>query len=145
MTIRLRAHHLLCMLTFVGKGYSPAFVENYRQIARRLTAGEAIELVDGPDDICAPLLCGDAHCFGESVIERDRLAAAAVAKVTGRPVATGTVLMPDEILLDRLRAAFRGEAMRPACAGCEWSDLCSRVAAEGYPGVQVGRAPASGR
>ncbi len=77
--------------------------------------------MDGPDDICAPAaLRTTAHCFGESVIEGDRLAAAAVARVTGRPVATGTVLMPDEILLDRLRAAFRGEAMRPACAGCEW-------------------------
>ena len=93
----------------------------------------------------AYLLCGDAHCFAESVIERDRLAAAAVAALTAQPVASGTVLMPDEILLDRLRAAFRGEAIRSACAGCEWSDLCSRVAAEGYPGVQVGQAPASGR
>ena len=26
MTIRLRAHHLLCLLTYAGKGYSPAFI-----------------------------------------------------------------------------------------------------------------------
>ncbi len=58
MTVRLRGHHLLCMLTFVGKGYSPAFVENYDRIAGRLSEGEDILLVDGPDDICAPLLCG---------------------------------------------------------------------------------------
>ncbi len=55
MTVRLRAHHLLCMLTYVGKGYSPAFVENYEVIAARLSAGEEIELVAGPDDICGPL------------------------------------------------------------------------------------------
>ncbi|OWU61413.1 2Fe-2S ferredoxin, partial [Staphylococcus aureus] len=40
MTIRLRGHHLLCMLTYVGKGYSPAFVENYDAMAGRLGRGE---------------------------------------------------------------------------------------------------------
>ena len=49
MTVRLRAHHLLCMLTYVGKGYSPAFVENYEAIAARLSAGEEIEMVAGPE------------------------------------------------------------------------------------------------
>ena len=29
MTVRLRAHHLLCMLTYVGKGYSPAFCAGF--------------------------------------------------------------------------------------------------------------------
>ena len=76
MTVRLRAHHLLCMLTYVGNGYSPAFVENYEVIAARLSAGEEIELVAGPDDICVPLTADpDAHCHGASVIERDRAAA----------------------------------------------------------------------
>src|SRR5712672_2376586 len=76
LTVRLRAHHLLCMLTFVGEGYSPAFTENYRSIARRLSAGEEIELVSGPDDICAPLMEGaDPHCLKASVIDRDAAAA----------------------------------------------------------------------
>ena len=61
------------MLTFVGKGYSEAFTENYRSIAGRLSAGEDILVVEGPDDVCAPLL-GDrnAHCFDDSVGDRDR-------------------------------------------------------------------------
>ena len=32
MTIKLRAHHLLCLLTYVGKGYSPAFTANYDRV-----------------------------------------------------------------------------------------------------------------
>ena len=76
MTIRLRAHHLLCLLTYVGKGYSPAFTANYDAIAERLSRGEDILLVSGPDDICAPLLDEpEPHCLNEGVIERDRLAA----------------------------------------------------------------------
>ena len=29
MTLALRAHHLLCMLTYAGRGYSPDFVRNF--------------------------------------------------------------------------------------------------------------------
>ena len=39
MTVRLRAHHLLCLLTYVGKGYSPAFTANYDKVVRRLGEG----------------------------------------------------------------------------------------------------------
>jgi len=53
--VRLRAHHLLCILTFAGKGYSPAFVANMAGVVARIGAGEPIEVVAGPDDICAPL------------------------------------------------------------------------------------------
>ena len=38
MTVRLRAHHLLCMLTYVGKGYTAAFTANYDRIVERLNA-----------------------------------------------------------------------------------------------------------
>ena len=55
MTVRLRGHHLLCLLAYKGEGYSPAFIANLDRIAARLTAGEDAVLVDGPDDICAPL------------------------------------------------------------------------------------------
>ena len=76
MTIRLRPHHLLCLLTYSGKGYSAAFTANYDVIAGRISQGEDVLIVEGPDDICAPLL-GDSepHCWRDSVTERDRLAA----------------------------------------------------------------------
>ena len=62
MTVRLRAHHLLCMLTYIGKGYSPAFTDNMTVIAGRVSAGENVEIVDGPDEICAPRLAeANAH------------------------------------------------------------------------------------
>ena len=42
MTVRLRAHHLLCLLTYVGKGYSPAFTANYDKMVKRLAGGEDV-------------------------------------------------------------------------------------------------------
>ncbi len=128
--IRLRPHHLLCLLTYAGKGYTPAFTANFDAIAERLNGGEAIAVVDGPDDICAPLLDDpDAHCRRDSVTARDRLAAEALS---GFLENAGT--LPD---IAALRSAFAAGTIRTACAGCEWSGLCSDIAASGFAGTRV--------
>lgn len=140
MTVRLRPHHLLCMLTYVGKGYTPDFMANYDVIVARLGAGEDIEIVAGPDDICAPLLAGaDHHCHNESVVERDRLAGLDVARVLGltEAIGPGTWLEIDSARLEAMRGAFALGATRSACGGCEWSDLCTGVAAQGFAAVRL--------
>ncbi|HEY8595159.1 MAG TPA: DUF1284 domain-containing protein [Devosiaceae bacterium] len=146
MTVRLRPHHLLCMLTYVGKGYTPAFTASYDAIVQRLGKGEDILLVAGPDDICAPL-CGTAedHCGNESPAERDRSAAIALEGMLDAPVVAGRILHIDTGTLDDMRRAFASGLIRSACAGCQWFDLCSRVAAEGFAGARLAIAtPAQG-
>lgn len=139
MTVRLRPHHLLCMLTFVGKGYTPDFVENYHAIAARLNAGESIVIVEGPDDLCQPLTHAlDAHCFGESVNGRDQRAAQAVSALLHIPVQPGAEIILDAALLARLRQAFSHGDVRNACEGCEWSGLCDGVALGDYAGAVIG-------
>ena len=138
MAIQLRPHHLLCMLTFIGKGYSPAFVANLEQVVRRLATGtETIEIVAGPDDICAPLLreCGepgeaDCHCHRASVLERDRLATESISVLLDRPLDPGTHFLHAD--LDELRAAFAAGTIREACTGCQWKPLCDGIAATGF-------------
>ncbi|MER9583331.1 DUF1284 domain-containing protein [Mesorhizobium sp. M0276] len=133
MTIRLRAHHLLCLLTYVGKGYSPAFTANYDGIAERLSRGEGILLVSSPDDVCGPLLDEpEPHCLNESVFERDRLAAQDLEELLARPIRVGASLDLDASMLARMRQAFSAGRVRKACGGCEWSGLCSTIAAGGY-------------
>lgn len=136
--IHLRPHHLLCLLTYAGKGYSADFVQNYDRIAARLSAGEEIEIVDGPDDICAPLLTEDApHCHGDSVVERDTLAARDVGALLGLEITLGVRLVIDAARLTRLRAGFAHGESRLACLGCDWADLCTDVAQGGFAGVRV--------
>ena len=136
MTVRLRPHHLLCVLTYVGRGYSPAFTANMTAVAERLGAGEAVEIVAGPDDICAPLLdAPDPHCHRASVMERDRAAAHDLHDLLGLDVRTGARLVLDENVIHRLRAAFASHQIRSACAGCEWVDLCGSIAANGFDGA----------
>jgi hypothetical protein len=137
MTIRLRPHHMLCLLTYVGKGYTPGFAANYNALSLRLSQGEEIEIVAGPDDICAPLL-GEAapHCWRDSVIARDQAAAKSLQSL-GLNIAPGKTLKLDGPTLAHLRDAFAQGIIRPACAGCEWNDLCSTIAKTGFDDVRV--------
>lgn len=139
MTIALRAHHLLCLLTYSGTGYSPAFVANFDSVVRRLQAGEAAKLTLGPDTLCAPL-CeeeGDcAHCHDAGVLQRDQRTVHDLAPLLGG-LDSGRPLVLDAALVARLRAAFAQGAIRSACADCPWDAMCTRVAASGYAGVRL--------
>ncbi|TIP33788.1 MAG: DUF1284 domain-containing protein, partial [Mesorhizobium sp.] len=111
-------------LTYVGKGYSPAFTANYNVVVKRLAGGEDILIVSGPDDVCAPLLNeGEPHCLGESAARRDEVAAQDVADLLGRPLVAGARLELDPSTLARMREAFTSGLTRKACPGCEWFEL----------------------
>lgn len=136
MTVALRAHHLLCVLTYVGEGYNAAFIANYDAIVARLAAGEKIRIVDGPDDICAPLCDhGGAHCLKPDITERDRYASRDIEALICVPVTAGQPFKLDTRRLTRLRDAFSRGTIRSACRGCQWFDLCSRIARQQYAGA----------
>ncbi|MEJ1172882.1 DUF1284 domain-containing protein [Agrobacterium sp. CMT1] len=131
------------MLTYVGKGYTSGFVENYDRVADRLNAGEEdIELVDGPDDICEGLLCeSHAHCFNEGVVKRDETARVSVSVLLGETLAAGQRLQATPEFLAKMRLAFAAGDIRQACRGCQWNRLCDRIAASGFAGVKIGEQP----
>ncbi|AQZ52333.1 DUF1284 domain-containing protein [Martelella mediterranea] len=147
MTVRLRPHHLLCMLTYAGKGYSPAFTANMTVVVGRIAGGEPVEIVEGPDDICKPLLSEpDPHCYRESVQVRDRRASQDVGQLLGVSISAGELPALTEGRLDMLRQAFRdGDIraacrdgdIRAACRDCEWQELCGRIADNAFSGTAL--------
>lgn len=139
MTIALRAHHLLCVLTYVGKGYDATFVANYDAIARRIAAGEGIRMVSGPDDVCAPLCQAYAapHCLGRRSARRDRRAARDLAPLLGRTLVPGARLRLDGEHMAYLRQAFAQQSVRAACRGCQWHALCTSVAQNGFARTRI--------
>jgi hypothetical protein len=138
MTVSLRAHHLLCLLTYLGKGYTPAFVANYSRIVRRLNNGETVRLVSGPDDLCRPMLTEpNCHCHNESVRLRDDQAAADVSKVLGVNLDNADDLLLDADRVRRLREAFATGLVRTACNGCEWHQLCTGIAQNNFRGCRL--------
>lgn len=136
MTVRLRGHHLLCMLTYKGEGYSPAFIANFDSIIARVAQGEAVELVKGADDICTCLLAekADAHCLNESVSLRDELA---LAQIENEAFSLGKKFTLDAKKLSSLRAAFAQKRIRAACDGCEWHALCTAIADNGFKNARL--------
>lgn len=147
MTIRLRGHHLLCLLSYVGAGYSRAFVENADALAARLTAGEGVVLVEGPDDLCAPRLATETehHCFTEDVAARDLAALRDVGRLLGRELAPGSRMSLSAARIAHMRRAFSQGTIRPACAGCSWRGLCDSISAGGFAEGKLRPPPPCGR
>ncbi len=47
----LRGHHLICLHFFNGEGYDKVFIDNLRDILKRIDK-EEIKITHGPDDVC---------------------------------------------------------------------------------------------
>lgn len=137
--VRLRGHHLLCILTFAGRGYSPAFVDAMAEIVDRLAAGEPVEIVDGPDDICAAhvLESADPHCLLARPFHRDALALADVGRVFGLDLRAGYCFTPPPGWLAAMQRAFAAGTIRSACAGCPWDAFCSEIAEADYAAARL--------
>ncbi len=50
--MNIRAHHLLCMKYFKGKGYSKEFVSNFYKVIKKLKDNSIIKVINHPDVIC---------------------------------------------------------------------------------------------
>ncbi|MBE3556730.1 MAG: DUF1284 domain-containing protein [Firmicutes bacterium] len=117
--MKLRAHHLLCTQGFVGMGYSDAFTRNMADVVARMDAGEAIEVVDLCDDICAacPHRKGTA-CGASDHAEADIQALDARARAQ-LGFAVGEVV--DVSLIHRsLRQRPVAQKLPEICVGCQW-------------------------
>jgi hypothetical protein len=86
MTVRLRGHHLLCLLGYRGMGYSPEYVANMTAVHERLRREPQtpVALVDGPDDLCACFPRDrESHCERAGVGSRDETVLARLGLRTG--------------------------------------------------------------
>lgn len=124
------------MLTYIGRGYSPAFSLRMTQVLRRLQGGGSVKIAAGPDAICAGNRGGAAgrHCRSASVRARDQRAAQDLQRLRLAPIRDGARLHLPPALIARMRAAYMRGASRSACAGCAWKGLCDTVAARGFAG-----------
>lgn len=141
--IRFRPHHLLCMLTHVGKGYTEIFTQNMGEILERINEGETdIILMHGPDAICAPRLCDKedhtCHCQHLHITDRDNEALADFQKVAEFSMFTiGNRFRLTKDLINRLRDVYKTQEIRTACKGCEWVDLCNDISQNGFKGTKL--------
>ncbi len=136
--VRLRGHHFLCLLTYKGLGYTPAFVQNLTEIVEAINAVRPVVLAYGPDDICKALTqedraqCGH-DCETASVYWRDEEAVQATAPLIDQPMDAPFTL--DLETVERLRQAFAEGTTRAGCARCPWTKTCDGIAEAGFEGT----------
>jgi uncharacterized protein len=138
MPVRLRGHHFLCVLTYRGKGYSDAFVENMSTKVAAIRSGHLVQLIIGPDDICNGLtekcLRDVQHdCRAADTLRLDSLAVETVSRVLNRDLGQPAPLTPAEI--KTLRSEFASGTIRAACRNCSWKEFCDQIAAEQFSGT----------
>ena len=132
--LHLRPHHLLCLQTFTGRGYSEEFVRHMTLVKRQLTRDPrtAIELVSGVDDLCAHCPNNvDGQCTSDNPALFD-------SKVSRKLYSTG-IISPDAASKDHpgKRPVLTGipdaleissSVLEECCPGCEWKELCLSIA-----------------
>ncbi len=117
--VRLRGHHLLCLLGYRGMGYSKAFIRRMDRVHERLRqdTGAMVRLCEGPDELCRACPPSErSHCVSARVAQRDARVLARIDVPVGACLAWGDL---SRRLAERV---VPGDIAR-WCAGCPWEPL----------------------
>ena len=125
-TINLRAHHLLCLQSYKGKGYSPEFVAGMSKISDtfKRTPDTKFILVSGADDICknCPHRVGKLCVHKNPPEPQDEKVMKHFALVAGKVYNYKTVT-------DIIRQKMTDEVFHDICGTCDWNSTgeCKKV------------------
>lgn len=119
--LRVRGHHLLCILGFRGLGYSAEFVANMRAVVAAFLSVPApiVEVVIEPDSVChaCPHLSGDACARRDFSEQRVRAKDEKVLMTLG--LEPGCRL-PASDLLALVAERVEPRTLESLCAQCSW-------------------------
>lgn len=116
--VRLRGHHLLCLFGYQGMGYSEEFIAGMSAVVRRLRQPDTrVEIVAGPDDICAACPKREnERCRRSTEHARDNAVLAAVKLPIGH-------IDNAAVLFATVAACITPERQAILCDGCSWQAL----------------------
>jgi hypothetical protein len=116
MDIKLRGHHLLCLLGYRGMGYSEAFAANMTVVYERLRQQPTtlVTIVSGPDDLCVCFPSDQPnHCLTGHVHERDEHIRQQLGLNIGDCV-------PWQHIVDTVRLRVKPQHIPEWCGTCPW-------------------------
>lgn len=120
--MRIRAHNLLCIQGFVGKGYSPEFVANMTRVVESLP-GSDVTVLDTPDvlcDACPNLAASGCTLHGEGteqgIVHQDRDVMTRLGMRTGETYAWSEIMT-------RIRDRIVPDDLDEICGTCPWLSL----------------------
>ena len=133
-SIRLRPHHLLCLQTFVGHGYSPEFTAHMTIVQKQLTTDPLtpITLVNGPDDLCGHCPnCVDGSCTSPKPAVFDHLVGQKLSTTedTENAAPKHTDASDSPLTLHGIPSILHisEQLLAECCPDCEWKELCVEV------------------
>ncbi len=123
--MKLRPHHLLCLISYSGRGYSEEFIRAMNEAQKAYLGGETVELVDGMDLVCLDCPhCGrGGACTKTAGAQPDDLDRRAREMLGLTESGTTTIYEVIHALSSRAPDELRG-----ACRNCSWLNEadCSR-------------------
>lgn len=121
MVIKFRPHHFLCALNFQGRGYSPAFIENFSAIMKILTAENTddvvIEVTQHTDSICLPC----PHRLDKMCTSQEKISALDRAHEEALNIKVNDKLTWEEAK-NRIAKNVSLEVFHKICARCSWKE-----------------------
>ena len=118
--MKLRGHHLICILGYRGLGYSQEYVDNMTRIVEQLRPSTLLWICSEPDDICAPCpFLGEKGCQergpGSEEVVRNR----DLAVMERLGIAAGDSIPWGEVK-ERIRRCISPEDLVDICQDCQW-------------------------
>lgn len=121
--MNIRAHHLVCIKYFRGKGYSEGFVSNFYEVIKKLENNPIIKLVNYPDVICdACPNNANGKCIKKGQHFEDK-----VRKKDDEVIRLMGAVRGQELKFEEVKNIInlRLNELRKTCEGCEWREYCS--------------------
>lgn len=119
-TLRLRAHHGMCLAFFEGKGYSESFTKHMQEVLDGMTADPLLELVTDGDIVCqaCPNLQKGICATPEKVLRYD-------SQVLGLCKLQEHQQLHWSDFSKRVSEAILNPKVRESiCGDCEWNSIC---------------------
>ena len=120
--MRLRFHHLLCILGFRGLGYDKRFIQGMEGVIRKIKKNPDLEirLIEGCDDICRACPFNiDGHCENEVVGGEERVRGRDRQVAERLDLKAKDVLIIKEIL-DSVKKKVKPSDLPVICKDCPW-------------------------
>ena len=121
--MRLRAHNLLCIQGYVGKGYSPEFTANMDAVVDSLDDDTEVTVLDAPDVLCAAcpnLADGGCTLHGAGseagIVHQDRDVMRRLGLTAGETVLWGAIRA-------RIAQSIAPDDLDTICGRCPWLEL----------------------
>ncbi len=114
----LRAHHLLCIRNFKGKGYSQEFIDNFYSIIGRLRK-EKIKIVNSVDAVCEK--CPHNN---EGMCRKKRDSQEKVTLLDNSVIKAAKINLTNEYSYSELKELVNDIKASRFCKDCEWKVFC---------------------